>query len=259
MRFGWCAGIDRAQALAEAGYDYIELSVAGDLIPEQDETTWAERRKAIEGAPLTPEAFNSFVRTGKIVGPEADPERLRRYVETALTRAGQVGGKIVVFGSGGARNIPEGFDPAAALRQIHDFLGFCADGADRTGVTVVIEPLERAECNLILKVSEAAALARELNRSGVRALADTWHMAQEEEPLSAVLDAADVLAHLHTADDRRNAPGTGRYDHTALFRTLRAAGYDARLSIECNPPQGDFAAQAAISLEHLLSRYNAQP
>src|SRR5437016_4457639 len=107
MRFGVCAGIEAVALLAEAGYDYVELSVAGDLIPEGDAVAWAEKCRAIEAMPLRPEAFNSFVRSGKIVGPEADRERLRRYVQTALERAAAVGGKVIVFGSGGARHIPD--------------------------------------------------------------------------------------------------------------------------------------------------------
>lgn len=249
MRYGVCADIGAAGLLADAGYDYIELSVAGDLVPEEDEGAWTEKRRAIEAMPVRPEAFNSFVRTGKIVGPEADPVRLRRYVDTALARAAAVGGKIVVFGSGGARNVPDGFPAEAAGRQIRGFLEFCAEASDRTGVVVVIEPLHRGESNILNLVSEGAALAREIGRPGVRNLADTFHMEREGEPLSAIEESAGVLAHVHTADSGRNAPGTGNYDHEALFRALRAANYDNRLSIECS--WQDFGTQIRPALEHL--------
>jgi len=127
MRFGVCAGVSQAGLLAAAGYDYIELSVAGDLIPDEDEAAWNEKRRAIEAMPLVPEAYNSFVRTGKITGPEADPARLERYAHTALARAAQVGGKVIVFGSGGARNVPEGYNRERAEEEIVRFLGYCAD------------------------------------------------------------------------------------------------------------------------------------
>ena len=249
MRFGVCAGTEQAALLAQTGYDYIELSVAGDLVPDEDEAAWAEKRKVIEALPLRPEAFNSFVRTGKIVGPEADPERLRRYVATALARAAQVGGQIIVFGSGGARNVPDGFPREEAERQIHDFLGYCADASDRTGVVVVIEPLNRGESNILNTVGEGAAYARRIARPGVRNLADTYHMEKDGEPLSAIVESCDVLAHAHTADTDRGAPGTGVYDHAALFRAFLAAEYDSRLSIECS--WKDFAAEVGPALEHL--------
>ena len=37
MRFGICTGPENRDALAEAGYDYIELAVAGALQPEKPE------------------------------------------------------------------------------------------------------------------------------------------------------------------------------------------------------------------------------
>jgi sugar phosphate isomerase/epimerase len=255
MRFGVCANIQQARLLTEAGYYYIELGAASDLIPDEDEAAWTVKRRALEAMPLLPETYNSFVRTGKIVGPEADAARLRRYVERALSRAAEVGGKVIVFGSGGARNLPDGFPREQAERQISDFLGYCADASDRTGVLVAIEPLRRAESNILNLVSEGAALARQIARPGVRNLADTYHMEAENEPLSAIVESADVLAHTHTADTGRFAPGTGSYDHAAFFRALRAAGYDSRLSIECT--WKNFAEEIGPALAHLKSAHAA--
>lgn len=249
MRFGVCAGIDKAAILADAGYDYIELSAAGDLIPDSNEVAWDKKRHAILALPLPVEAFNSFVRTGKIVGPEADPARLEQYVHTCLARAGEVGGKIVVFGSGGARNVPDGYERAAAQADLLRFLTFCADASDETGVVVVIEPLNRSESNILNTVHEGAQLARMVNRAGVRNLADTYHMEKDGESLSAIIADADVLAHVHTADTNRLAPGTGTYDHRAFFAALKQANYDARVSIEGG--WGDFVKEAPAALAHL--------
>ena len=241
--------------IADAGYDYIELSVADDLIPDANDAAWAEKRQAIQAMPLRPEAFNSFVRSGKITGPEADPERLRRYVRTALSRAREVGGEIIVFGSGGARNVPDGFPREQAERQILDFLGWCADASDKTGVVVVIEPLNKQESNILNTVTEGAEYARRVARPGVLNLADTYHMEKDAEPLSAIVVSGDILAHTHTADTGRFAPGTGTYDHAAFFRALKEAKYDARLSVECT--WKDFAAEVGPALAHLKAAHAA--
>lgn len=256
MKFGVCAEISAADTLADAGYDYIELSVASDLIPDSGTAEWAEKRHAIERMPLLPEAFNSFVRAHKIVGPSADRELLRRYIQTAMRRASEVGGKIIVLGSGGARAIPDDFPRAKAIAQFLAFLEHCADCYAETDVTIVIEPLQQSETNLIHLVSEGADFARQIDRPGVRCLADTFHMEREEEELKSIVDAADVLAHVHTADTGRFAPGTGVYDHTALFRSLHAARYDARLSIE-GTIGDDYAEQVRQSLHHLKAAYAA--
>jgi len=249
MQFGVCAGMDKAAMIASAGYDYIELSVGRDLMADEDETAWAETRRKIADLPLPVEAFNAFIRQGKIVGPDVDLPALRRYVDTALARAQEVGGKIIVFGSGGARNVPEGWERERAGAQLAEFLHVCADASERTGVIVVIEPLNKAESNILNTVAEGAALARRVGRAGVRNLADSYHMEKDNDPLSAIVESADVLAHVHTADTDRSAPGTGLYDHAALFRALRAANYDARLSIECR--WKDFESEIGPALMHL--------
>ncbi len=256
MRYGVCASPDKAGALYEAGYDYIELSVAGDLIPDADEAAWAEKRRILEALPLVPETFNSFVRTGKITGPDVDWARLERYVHTALARAAQVGGKIIVFGSGGARDVPPAFSRAEAQDQLARFLNLCADASDKTGVVVVIEPLNKGESNVFNTVTEGADMVRLINRPGVRNLADTYHMGKDDEPLQAIVESADVLAHTHTADTNRKAPATGTYDHAAFFRACRAANYDARVSIECGWDD-KFAEQIAPALAHLKRAYEA--
>ncbi len=250
MKFGVCTDIDNAKAAAEAGYDYIELAAASDLTPESSDGEWKSKQKQIEAMPLLPEAFNSFIRTGKIVGEETDFQRLRNYVESALRRAAKVGGQIVVFGSGGARQIPEGFPREKAEEQMRRFLNLCADTSDKTGVVVAIEPLCQTECNFINCVREGAQLAREIGRTGVQNLADTFHMEQEQEPLTAIVESADVLAHVHVADTGRAAPGLGTFDYRSLYRVLERAGYNRRISIECHW-YGNLESQLASSLQHL--------
>ena len=203
----------------------------------------------------SPEAFNVFITAAKITGPTADPAVLEPYVHTLLQRAALVGGKIVVFGSGGARNVPDGFSRADAEAQIRQFLGWCADASDATGVVVAIEPLNHEESNILNTVAEGANYARALGRPGVRDLADTYHMEKDGEPIDAIVAAADVLAHTHTADTGRRAPGTGVYDHVALFRALREANFDARLSIECS--WENFDEQVGPALAHLRAAHLA--
>jgi sugar phosphate isomerase/epimerase len=255
MRFGVCAGSDRAAAMAAVGYDYIELGAGGELVPDQDETVWSEKRRVLESLPLPCETFNLFVRGFKVTGPEADPAVQEQYVHTALARAAQVGGKIIVFGSGGARRVPDGYPREQAEAEILRFLGFCADAYEKTGVVVVVEPLNHNECNIINSVAEGSAYVRRINRPGVRNLADSYHMEVDGEPLEAIVRDADVLAHAHTADTGRVAPGQAGYDHVALFRAFHAAGYDARLSLECK--WNDFDAEIGQALAHLKQAYTA--
>ena len=258
MRVGVCTGAGKASSVAAADWDYIELGVAGELIPEADNVAWAEKKSALLALPLPCETFNLFVpKHLKITGPDVNQAALTAYVHTALTRATEVGGSVIVFGSGGARQLPDGWSAAQAHVQLLWFLNQCADAHETTGVIVAIEPLNRAECNVLHTVAEGAALAREVGRAGVKNLADTYHMEHNGEPLTEILASANCLAHVHTADTERKAPGTGHFDHTALFRTLKDTGYDARISIECSFTEGRFKAELGQALAHLKAAYRS--
>jgi sugar phosphate isomerase/epimerase len=80
-------------------------------------------------------------------------------------------------------------------------------------------------------------------------------MEKDGEPIDAIVKDGDVLGHVHTADTDRYAPGTGVYDHAAMFRALKAAGYDGRVSIECG--WKDFAAEIGPALAHLMRAHQS--
>lgn len=254
MKLGVCAGAEKAQILAEAGADFIELSVTGALSPLTDESEWAEKRKAFLALPLPIETFNVFLPgTLRITGePEqlADKDDVRRYVFTALRRAREIGGSIIVFGSGGARRVPEGFAKEKAAEQIRAFLRVCAEATEETGVIIAIEPLNQGECNIINTVAEAVTeYAAPINHPGIRVLADTFHMELENEPISVIREHATFIAHVHTADTKRVAPGQGVYDHIALYHLLQDIHYTGRVSVEAGFT--NFENEIAGVIKHL--------
>ena len=250
MRFGICADTDKARAIADAGGDYIELGAAKMLVPEGDDAAWQKKRAEIESLPLPVEAFNSFLPGDlKIVGENINTDRAKRYVATALERAAQIGASVIVFGSGGARRVPEGFSRDVAREQILRFLEVCADESDRTGIVVAIEPLTVAECNIINSLAEGAGYVHDCGRPGVRLLADSYHMENDGESIAEAQKFGALLAHAHTADTGRFAPATGTYDHAAFLAAMKAGGYDKRVSIECS--FRDFDTEIAPAIAHL--------
>lgn len=254
IRIGCCCDIADAPVAHAAGYDFIECKVTS-LLPEESDENVASILAQHRASPLPIAAFNVFLpRDLKIVGPEVDSDRIGRYVDRALARVHALGGKILVFGSGAARAIPEGFPAQEAHRQTIRFLQRVADAAERTGVIVVIEPLNRKESNTILSVAEAVELASEVNRPSIKVLADFYHMDEEQESLSHLTLYADWIRHIHVADTNRRAPGTGEYPYEEFAGRLRRAGYDGMVSIECH--WQDFAAEARPALEFLRKIFN---
>jgi len=246
MQFGICTGIENAEIARAAGFEFVEPTVrslhAG--------TNFDNIQAAHAAAGLPTPTFNVFVPGDlKITGPGADLARLQAYVAESLRRVQAVGGALVVFGSGGARNIPDGFEREAAWQQLIDFLRMVADEAGKTGVTIAIEPLNRRESNVLNSVAEGAALAQAVDRPAIRVLADLYHMQEENEPLDTVVEHADWLAHVHVADSGRQAPGLGSYPYAEFFGHLKTTGYAGRISVECR--WRDFAEEAGAAVAYL--------
>jgi sugar phosphate isomerase/epimerase len=249
MQIGVCAPLEKAALLADAGADYIELNCSQWLMPDASEQEWARARQAILAMPLPVDAFNIFIAQGSIIGPHADPVRLKNYAATAARRAADVGASVIVVGSGRARNIPDGMTGEQASSQFLRFLESCAKAATQHGIIYCIEPLNRTESNFINSIPTAVELARSISSPGVRILADSYHMEMETEPLSVLLQTEGMLKHAHTADSSRLPPGRGVYKHAEFFKLLRLAGYNSRVSIESR--WDDFDTEVGPAISHL--------
>ncbi len=243
LPIGVCTSVQNAAVLKDAGCAYIEEGVRRLLIPDQPAGEFAPRRAEALACGLPVRACNGFLPGSlKSTGPEADHDGVLAFAATAFERAAEVGVRTIVFGSSGSRSIPEGFDRDAAKEQFLALLDRMGLLAARSGITVAIEPLQSSECNFINTVGEGVAIVRAVNHPHIRLLADIFHMLREEEGPGAIVEAGDLLVHLHIAEKaRRTPPGTDGDSFVPYFRALSEIGYDGRLSIECG--WDDLAAQ----------------
>lgn len=235
MKFGVCATVDVASAAKAAGFSYLEVHLVNTLKPEKEEAAFAPELERIRASDLPVETANCLLPGDLFLcGPARNEARIRRYVEIAMERAGRAGLRVVVFGSGKARSIPEGTDRAVGWGQLvafaRDILG---PAAARNGVTVVVEPLNRAETNVITTVTEGVAFVREVNHPAIRLLVDAYHWARENESPAAILQAGTLIQHAHVATVKnRLAPGLEPQDFAGFFGALRRIGYEGRVSVE---------------------------
>lgn len=254
MRLGCCLGFEgtdedlaRIEVLAAVGFEYLEPPVSCLHVQGDPEAYYAVRR-ALRRAALRPEAFNCFIPGDlKLVGDQVDWPRVEKHVALALDRMEELGASVVVFGSGAARQVPEGYPPEDALAQLRYFLNMAADYAG--DLTVAVEPLGPAQTNMLNTVAEAAQLVREVGRCEVRILADSVHMDAAAEPWGVIVEERDLLAHVHCCDRGHVVPGRGGADLAGFFSALAAAGYDGRVSLQC--PLPDLESDAREALEHM--------
>jgi sugar phosphate isomerase/epimerase len=256
MKCGCCIGAretDRLACLRAIGYDYAELPVAG--IMELDEAEFDKMLNQKESAGLPVPTLNVFLPGHlRLTGEAADPEAAFACVDEAIRRINAIGAEVIVFGSAGARNVPEGFSKDSAHDQLLEFVTKCGHLFAESGLQLAIEPLNKGESNIINTVAEAYNLAMLSGRPNVGCLADFFHMATDDEDMSGIFLAGQKLLHTHFADPigriYPTAP-SGRY--APFFDALRDIGYlrDGRVSIEASCT--NFEKDAEIALNVLKS------
>ncbi len=250
IRLGVCTDIKNINEIAEIGFDYLEFGLA--RLAGMTDEEYGEVCAIVDNAPIKVEACNGMLPGDiKVVGEQVNAQVIHDYLDKAFSRAKRIGAKVVVFGSGGSRRVPDGFDTAVAWRQIGNFLRMVERHAMENDITVVIEPLRAGECNIMNFVSEATLMASMINMPHIAVLADTYHMALGSEPLSALTMAGSQLKHVHIANAiGRKFPKAGdgeRYQE--IFETLKEMGYEGRVSVEAGC--SDFSNDARAAYEVL--------
>ena len=233
MRFGVCTGLENAGVLASMGFDYVEVHTCNMM--SMDEKSFADYCAVNEAAPIRAEVANClFPGDMMLVGPDADAERIRFYIQRVMKRLAALGVSVLVFGSGGCRRFPEDYPEEHAWRQMVNLGLMLGREAEPHGITVVLEPLCWGETNMVNSVWVAQKLIREVGHPNFRMLCDLYHFYQVGDSLRDLENCGDVLRHVHIAkpDDRcAMYPGDGM-NYRDFFASVRKAGYDGRISFE---------------------------
>ena len=261
MKIGVCAtNYKDWPTVAKYGYDYIEQALF--LLGKATDEEFEEMKKAQAAAGIPVEACMGYF-PGGFVLYAFDPETgkgtdftevekaVREHSEKCLSRAAQLGTKVVVVGSGSARRVPEGMDRAEAEKQFARVLDICGEVAAKNDISIVIEPLNKKETDIVNTLEEALYIHSLVKSDNVFVLNDFYHSHIEGESLDWIAKAGDLLRHVHICDFERNCP-TFEKDADDLIpcvKALKDAGYDARISYECGfKPDFETAVANAKSL-----------
>ncbi|MGW8482081.1 sugar phosphate isomerase/epimerase family protein [Microbacterium sp. NPDC055903] len=218
----------------EHGVDYVEPAIVGNVVLiGEDGSLSLNPDFAGERYPSFAILLPGDVRVADPSFDFAVVEDYFRRVFAVLAEVAEPGAKIV-FGSGGARRIPEGVDRDAAEKRFAASLVAARDAAAAHGLRVMLEPLHQGETNLIHTLGEAVAFLDAHGIEGVPVVADLFHIEREGEPLSTVTEHIDRIGHAHIADAGRLWLGSGDGQWREFVATLRAGGFDGPVSLECN-------------------------
>jgi D-psicose/D-tagatose/L-ribulose 3-epimerase len=108
-----------------------------------------------------------------------------------------------------------------------------AQHAEKAGVTLAVEALNRFECYFLNCAADAARFVAEVNNPRCRMMYDTFHANIEEKNVGkAIQTAAPYLAHVHISENDRSTPGQGAIRWAENFDALAASGYDGWMVVE---------------------------
>ncbi len=212
--------------IINCGYDFAECSV-GLIMNISDE----DFEKIVDNN-VKIKICNCFIPSDyKIVD---DAPSLWNWVEKSLYRMEKLSTEIVVLGSGGARSIPDDMDYENGFKKIEDFLVRCNDLAKKHNITIALEPLNHNESNFIPTVRSAYDLAKRLNLSNVKILADIFHMHVENENFSVISETVELICHTHINNPlTRTCPTSEKNKYIEAFASaLKQAQYSKTVTIE---------------------------
>jgi D-psicose/D-tagatose/L-ribulose 3-epimerase len=228
---GWNQGeCGRAVALTkETGYDLIEIPLL-----DPSEVDAAMTRAVLEEAELGAScslglAFDTDVSSADAAVSAKGEELLAAAVDvTSEVGASFLGG--VVHSAMGKYLAPP---TRAGRRNCVEALKRVAARAEKAGVTVGLEAVNRYESNLVNTAEQALELADEIGAGNVVVHLDAYHMNIEEPSLAdPIRVCGSRLGYLHVGESHRGYLGTGTVDFGQLFAALAEIGYEGPLTFE---------------------------
>lgn len=221
-----------SKLVKKIGGDYSELNASAISAMDNDE--YAELLRSVRNGEIVTYSCNGLVPYNVRITGDINKALVREYVDKTFYRLRELGVSMLVFGSGGAKNVPDGFSMEKAWDQILDFGHFAAECADKNGQTVAVEPLCYKEANIVNTIEDGARYVNAVNRRSFKLLADFYHVDQNKEDHSVLSKYKDILVHVHIAGLKRGIPETeeDKAYVKSCIRELKDIGYNGNVSYE---------------------------
>lgn len=249
---GVVQSIENDSLLNKVGYRWMVESV-GKLVSPRTVTDpeFQTNLTKIKDAELPIYAFNIFIPGElKVVGPEVNEKAVLDYVRSVFERAQLANVKRIIWGSGGSRRVPEGFEQSKAKQQFISIAKKIAVIAREYNITLALENLNSTETNFITTLEEALNIVKEVDHKNLRLCVDVYHMLKESESPEIIRKAKGYVVYCEVAEkEGRTPPGVQGEDFKPYFTALKEIGYRDKIMIECRWENVNI--QAAPAFEYL--------
>ncbi|WP_040550463.1 sugar phosphate isomerase/epimerase family protein [Pedosphaera parvula] len=210
-----------------------------------------ELQKAMQGRKIKIGVICGGMQGSLISDDEAVRSKAMDSIKEVLTAAGALGATGMVMVP--ARPNQTKLEHWEARELLVKVLPEIGEHAQKVGMHMLLEPLNRKECHFLRQVADGAAICRDVNHPGIRVMGDFWHMTFEEtSDMAAFVAGGKYLRHVHMASRKsRKMPGEDAGDnYVDGFKGLKLIGYQDLVSFECGL-KGD-RSKALIAAAKLL-------
>ena len=162
----------------------------------------------------------------------AQREQTVDYMKRVVTFAKELDGQIITLVPATVGKVVADGTPDEEWKWLVEGVKEVYAHAEKAGIRIAIEPLNRFETYLINRGDQALALADAVGPNCGVCL-DLFHMNIEENDIHAAFKKCKGrIVDVHIADNNRFAPGMGTLDFAAIVKTIRETGYDGALTLE---------------------------
>ena len=155
------------------------------------------------------------------------------YLVELAQLCGDLGGKVMVFGSPAQRNMADGVTKAQGMSFAAEVLCEILPVLESNRVVLAVEPLTPQETNFLVTAADAVELIDRVGSPQVQLHLDCKAMASEATPIAELIRRnRNLLAHFHANDPNRQGPGFGSLDFVPIFKALKEVRYAGWVSVE---------------------------
>ena len=140
---------------------------------------------------------------------------------------------VMVFGSPFQRGTTAGSSREDAVLRFRDGFAAVSNHALERGVTLLVEALPGAQCDVVNTLAQALEIVRYCNSPAVQTMFDTHNALDETESHESIVRKYySHIRHIHVNELDGKHPGKGGYDFKPLLATLADLNYSGWVSLE---------------------------
>jgi sugar phosphate isomerase/epimerase len=223
---------DSIRIASEIGYDAVELHIRDPKSVDMDLIRNLCEKHGIAVSSLG---------TGKASGIDglsfmsSDDGTRKKTLERMkdFISAGKTLNAVVIIGLIRGVIPPDG-DYTACEERVRDMLKRCLETAEKLGVTLVFEAINRYESNFLVGIGNVVSFIKRFDSERLKVHIDTFHMNIEEPDMTgSIIKYGKYIGHVHFADSDRMYPGHGHIKFDEIMDALKKICYKGYIAIEC--------------------------